>query len=514
MVRGRVIGRRLRACVLILTAAGAWPVPALRPQDTVVPFEAVDDYIGSKMAFPRIPGLAVAIVKEDRTVLLKGYGRADSSGRPVTPQTPFLIGSVTKPFTALAVLQLAEAGKVDLDAPVRKYLPWFSVADAGASARITVRHLMTMTSGIPQGPTLVSWLWPDEEGAMERHVRLLANVRPRDAPGRSTIYANANYVTLGVLIEKVSGLTYEDYLRRNIFDPLDMRHSCVSQDAARRDGLATGYRWWFGFPVAADLPFSRSNLAAGFVISCAEDMGNFLIAQMNGGRFRDRSLLSPEGIARMHEVPSPEAYGLGWEAVRLHGRTVIDHDGGTGNFQASVFFDPERRIGVFIVANAASGLDAFSSPHGASLLDGATVRAMAESVFCMVAGEPLPDQGWGKRWLTIIFDAVILVLTLLLVASVARLPGRWRKLARQGITRGPELAWRGLRIAALHFIWPVLVLYLWLGVLFFRVNVVMFQPDLAYWLAIAAGIVFFKGILELIHLGRVHRIGRAPAAPR
>ncbi len=514
MVRGRVIGRRLRACLFILVAAGAWPVPDIRPQDAAVSFEAIDDHIGSKMAFPRIPGLAVAIVKDDRTVFVKGYGRADPSGRPVTPQTPFLIGSVTKPFTALAVLQLVEAGKIDLDAPVRTYLPWFSMADAGASARITVRHLMTMTSGIPQGPTLVSWLWPDEEGAMERHVRLLENVRLRDAPGKSVIYANANYVTLGVLIEKVSGMTYGDYLRRHIFEPLDMRHSYVSEDAARRDGLATGYRWWFGFPVAADLPFSRSNLAAGFVISCAEDMGNFLVAQMNGGRFRDRSVLSPEGIARMHDVPSPEAYGLGWEAVQLHGRTVIDHDGGTANFQASVFFDPDRRIGVFIVANAASGLDAFSSPHGASILDGATVRAMAESVFCLVAGEPLPDQGWGKRRLTIIFDAMILVLTSLLIASVARIPARWRKLAQQGITLRPDLIRRGLRIAALHFLWPVLVLYLWLEVLFFRVNVMMFQPDLTYWLAIAAAIVFIKGILELVQLGRVYRSGRAPAAPR
>jgi hypothetical protein len=138
---------------------------------------------------------------------------------------------------------------------------------------------------------------------------------------------------------------------------------------------------------------------------------------------------------------------------------------------------------------------------------------MAESVFCLVAGEPLPDQGWGKRRLTIIFDAVILVLTSLLIAAVARIPARWRTLARQGSPLRPDVVRRGLRIAALHFIWPVLVLYLWLGVLFFRVNVVMFQPDLTYWLAISAAIVFIKGILELVRLGLAYRSGR-PVEPR
>ena len=98
----------------------------------------------------RIPGLALAIVRGDQIVYLKGYGRADASGRPVTPQTPFLIGSITKSFTALAVMQLVEAGTVDLDAPVQRYIPWFRVADPRASAQITVRHLLTMTSGLPQ----------------------------------------------------------------------------------------------------------------------------------------------------------------------------------------------------------------------------------------------------------------------------------------------------------------------------------------------------------------------------
>ena len=147
-------------------------------------YEAVDEYITARMRADHIPGVALAIVKGDQIVYLKGYGRADQSGRPVTPQTPFLIGSITKTFTALAVMQLVEAGKVELDAPVQRYIPWFRVADPQASAQITVRMLIDQTSGLPQSPTLVTWTWPDEPDAIERHVRLLANVKLVFPPGQ------------------------------------------------------------------------------------------------------------------------------------------------------------------------------------------------------------------------------------------------------------------------------------------------------------------------------------------
>ena len=117
-------------------------------------FKAIDEYVTARMRSDRIPGLALAIVKGDQIVYLKGYGQADPSGRPVTPQTPFIIGSITKPFTALAVMQLVDAGKVELDAPVQRYIPWFRPAGSGpaGSAHITVRMLINQTSGLPGCP--------------------------------------------------------------------------------------------------------------------------------------------------------------------------------------------------------------------------------------------------------------------------------------------------------------------------------------------------------------------------
>ncbi len=135
---------------------------------------AIDTYIADKMLWPRIPGLALAIVKGDQIVYLKGYGQADPSGHPVTPQTPFIIGSVTKSFTALAVMQLVEAGKVKLDAPVQRYIPWFRVADPVISAKITVGELLYQTSGLPMLREPQSWTELDDK-ALERTVAVSKN---------------------------------------------------------------------------------------------------------------------------------------------------------------------------------------------------------------------------------------------------------------------------------------------------------------------------------------------------
>ncbi len=147
-------------------------------------FTAIDHYVTTKMRSSRIPGLSLAIVEGDSIVFLGGYGSADPSGRPVTPQTPFLIGSITKAFTTLATLQLAEVGAIDLDAPVRQYIPWFATADRHESMGITVRQLLTMTSGLPQ--LYENQLWTaDDAGALERSVRLLEHAELAHPAGES-----------------------------------------------------------------------------------------------------------------------------------------------------------------------------------------------------------------------------------------------------------------------------------------------------------------------------------------
>ena len=212
-----------------------------------IDFNAIDQYINAKMRLPRIPGLALAIVKGDRIIYVKGYGQADQSGHPVTPQTSFIIGSVTKAFTALAVMQLVEAGKVELDAPVQRYITWFRVADTVVSAKITVRQLLNQTSGLPMLREPQFWTELDG-GALERTVRFLKKAKLNFPPGQSFGYSNANYETLGLIVQTVSHQLYEEYVQEHIFGPLDIRNSFLSQQKASQHEMASGYRWWFGIP--------------------------------------------------------------------------------------------------------------------------------------------------------------------------------------------------------------------------------------------------------------------------
>jgi CubicO group peptidase (beta-lactamase class C family) len=467
-------------------------------------FDAIDAYITTKMKGPRIPGLALAIVKGDQVIYLAGYGQADLSGRPITPQTPFIIGSVTKSFTALAVMQLVEAGKVELDAPVQHYIPWFRTTDIQASAKITVRQLLNQTSGLPMIREPQLWTEQDEK-ALERTVRLLPSAKLQFPPGRSFGYSNSNYEALGLIVQDISGMSYEQYIKQYIFAPLDMQNSFASQEEALQHGMATGYRWWFGIPVPVTLHYNRSELPAGYLISSAEDMAHFLIAQMNGGHYRDTSVLSPAGIALTHAEPVPNTYGMGWETISINGNTLINHDGGTANFESSVFFDPEKKVGVFIAANVMCALDAFSSPHGSDPLDGATVRAMAHTVLSMVTKRPVPDQGIGIRKLYIIFDITVFLLTLLLIVSLAMMPAKFRRLKRYGIATKQGFIRRSSIVALLHFVWPLVILYLALNVPFWKILFVMFQPDLGYWLQAVAVIVFIKGLVEIVMRWRVYR---------
>lgn len=136
------------AGLMLIRRAVATPAPP-KPFAKGASYEAIDAYVEEQMRRLNMPGVSLAIVEGDRIVHLRGFGRARPNGEAPSPQTPFFIGSLTKSFTAVAVMQLVEAGKIELDAPVQRYLPWFRVADPQATAQMTVRHLLNQTSGLP-----------------------------------------------------------------------------------------------------------------------------------------------------------------------------------------------------------------------------------------------------------------------------------------------------------------------------------------------------------------------------
>jgi CubicO group peptidase (beta-lactamase class C family) len=331
-------------------------------------FSAVDAYVEAQMKTLKIPGLELAIVRGDQVIYTKGYGQAHPDGSPVTSQTPFMIGSTTKSVTALAVMQLVEAGKIELDAPVQIYIPWFRVADESASAQITVKHLLTQTSGFSSVAGHVELAASDtSEQAIENSVHALKNVALVRAPGESFEYSNVNYTILGLVVQMVSGESYESYVQENIFDPLKMSHSFTSLDEATRNGMSTGYLTFFGLPVARDVPFNRGNIAGGFLICSAEDLAHYLIAQLNEGHYGNVSVISPQGMEAMHQplistdVPG-DSYGMGWHVSPVNGVPALWHDGDNAHFSAVLMMDSQSKLGI-VVLNNANGTFVLQAPH-------------------------------------------------------------------------------------------------------------------------------------------------------
>jgi CubicO group peptidase (beta-lactamase class C family) len=197
-----------------------------KPVSNGVSYDEIDAYVEEQMHRLNIPSVSIAIVEGDQIVHVRGFGQARPDGETPSPQTPFIIGSLTKSFTALAVMQMIETGKIDLDAPVQRYLPWFHVADPHASAHITVRHLLNQTSGLP---TLAGEIqlanFDDRPDAAECQARALSILELTRPVGYKFEYSNANYNLLGLVIEAASGESYADYIQKNIFTPLGMNPS-------------------------------------------------------------------------------------------------------------------------------------------------------------------------------------------------------------------------------------------------------------------------------------------------
>jgi CubicO group peptidase (beta-lactamase class C family) len=379
--RSIVIAVALAALVLGATYLASKPgsdTPAANGAEAGPNFAEIERFVHGEMAAQRIPGLALGIVEGDRTAYVRGFGTADDSGREVTPQTPFIIGSVSKSFTALAVMQLVEANTIELAAPVQRYLPWFRVADEEASAEITVRHLLNHTSGLStktgrsfQGDGDTS------DTALEQAVRKLESAELTAPVGSKHQYSTINYSVLGLIVQTVAGQSYERYVQTRILDPLQMRNSFTSEAAAQPQGLATGHNYWFSRSRAVDLPYNRGLVPAGYLISSAEDMTHYLISQLNGGRYEGMAVLSPAGIDELHRpaVQTPEAdtsYGMGWFVGPVNDIPAIHHQGETFNFHANVVLIPQSRRGVVVLMNAENSLDLFTTGRMGTIADGVT----------------------------------------------------------------------------------------------------------------------------------------------
>ncbi len=434
--------------------------------------DQIDAYIQARMQTANMPGLALGVVYGDQVVYLKGYGIAGPDGRAVTAQTPFILGSTSKSFTALAIMQLVEAGKIDLDAPVTTYLPWFHTGDAAASAQITVRHLLHQNSGLPtyagrQG------IADNDQGSMalENGVRELASVQLSRPAGQGYEYANENYDILGLIIQTVSGHSYEDYIRSAIFAPLQMSHSAATLSDPAAADLATGYRHWFFWPVAFNAPYPRRTTPSGFLISSAEDMTHYLSAQLNGGRYGNQQLLSAQGIATLHtpgaKMSPLSSYGMGWVIQGQPGATEIWHNGDVSNFHANLLLLPDQRIGIVILVNVSRAYN------------NAAINIPIEGVAAILLGKDLTARTNPPSTVStqMVMLAMLLLSLLWIVGSYLAIQ-RWQQ--RGALPpQGSERFWR-LYLPLAIDIFPVGLAWILLPAQFHTpmATIALFAPDL------------------------------------
>ncbi len=397
-------------CIYLLLLSGRPGLDA-EAKETPGKYEQIDSYLQKQMDEQAIKGLAYAIVEKDKVVHLKAFGKADKD-KSLTVQTPMKLASLSKSFTSLAIMQLAEEGKIKLDSPVKDYIPWFQLKDKKAASNITIRHLLNQTSGISSNGDIQ--LGNELLGkSLEDTVRLMEKVEPAHPAGTKFEYSNLNYLCLGLVVEYVSGQSLANYMQTHILLPLKMTHSYPSIADAKKHGLSEDFTSWFGMllptkTIMSDLP---NFLASGYMASSAEDMGKYLMMFMNKGILAGQRLVSEEGIQTLHD-PSETAkmyldseyfgdYAMGWWQRRVQGTTVIGHSGDLfAAARTDMYIIPEKQIGVVILTNTNTGTFAPGDSH-----------ISTDGVISMLAGkEPQIGETQSFTFYYVIFDAAVIMI--------------------------------------------------------------------------------------------------------
>ncbi len=317
----------------------------------------IEKFIEENIDKGKIPGLFVTIVKGDETIYQKGYGYADvDAQRPVNSETLFEIGSNSKAFTALGILNLQKKGLINLTDEVTKYIPWFSVKYKGKEASVTIEQLLHHTSGIPFH-TIEKIPASSADSALEDTVKTLIDIDLDDEPGRKFSYATINYDVLGLVIEKVTGVTYEKYIEENIFKTMGLYNTYLYKNDTVNEFMAKGYMIQFLKQHEYDAPTYKGNTPAGYIISNGDDMAKWIKIQLgtsSDSKF-DKDIIeeSHEANRRVAPIGDGSSYAAGW-FIYQKGGGEISHGGNNPNFSSYIIFRPEEKVGIAILSNTNS----------------------------------------------------------------------------------------------------------------------------------------------------------------
>lgn len=358
--------------------------------------ERLDTALASFRDRESVPGMAVGIVCGDRLLWTRGFGvLAVDDSAPVTPRTPFRIASLTKPFTATAIMLLAESGRLSLDDPVERHVPWFEIArpPRTGTAPVTIRQLLTHTAGMPRDSRLTDFerlYQPDRAAAIEA----LPQQELEAPPGSTYAYSNLGYAVLGAVIEETSGESYAAFLEREIFAPLGMERTMAHPTRGARTAWGHGPRDGDGTRPKAGFWDLRFATPAGGMASSVVDLGRFVAMQLAPYAGDDPPLLSADAIRESHRVqhmidPARGGSGLAWGVDVSDGGRAVYHGGELPDQTSFLRIDLQAGIGAIVLTNAE---DVDAASLAGMMIDAVRGSLPAERYL----SHPLPREADGR----------------------------------------------------------------------------------------------------------------------
>ncbi|MDZ5609896.1 serine hydrolase domain-containing protein [Bacillus pseudomycoides] len=314
----------------------------------------IDNYVETFLEEHQIPGASIAIVHENDLFYAKAWGVTGEDEEKVTTETPFTIGSISKSLTGLAIMKLIEEGTVHLEDPVKKYIPWFTLKDEEATSKITIKHLLTHSSGIS---TYSGLSISDKESkgfnAIKDNVKSLSNVKLTASPGEKHQYSNANFLILGALIEEITNQTYFEYMEQQVFIPLGMKNAAADNDTAYKKGYVAGYQSWFGIPRKSSVTYDNGGAPYGYITASAEDMIQYIkfLSRQENDNFLTENTMNLY-VSSHVQTGETRYYGLGIRITNPDSEEkMIWHSGSTPDSHAEMFFIPKTGWGGVILTN-------------------------------------------------------------------------------------------------------------------------------------------------------------------
>lgn len=426
-------------------------------------YSDIDEYLQLCAKNAHIPSMSVTIVDKEKVLLSENYGSCENC------DTPFFLGSVSKSFTAVCIMQLVEQGKINLNDKISTYLP-----DSTNGDDITVSQLLNHTSGLGEHQTLQNYKIINDQGTHH--------------------YANVNYALLGKIIEKVSGKSYSDYITENVFKSLELFHTAATLGESIENGLIDGYTNYWGLHIKSSHKYPSSEnawipVSAGYISSSANDLGKYLQMYLNGGK----GIISEQSINTMFygdtvrvEDDVPYWYGYGWTTVREPlSEPVLRHSGLIETGTSCVFILPESGIGIAITANVN---DYFITNE---MMDD-----LGWGIVLMLLGES-PNEITGSEY---VFSHIRIDLIMFVVFATAVLPLCLLHKYADRIKRRKRFT-SILCLVLFHLLLPIFILLI--VPIFFATPLWVaqaFAPDVFITVVVSSSLLFVGGIIKSIIL--------------